>query len=132
MLVDTNVLVDVLQDDPDWADWSIAQLRAQSRVHRLTINPIIYAELSLHVLHRRGARRGGGRHGVADTGDSEACAVPGRQGVRSVPAQRRDEGQRARDFFIGAHAAVSGMPVLTRDTARYKTYFPSVRLVAPG
>ena len=47
MLVDTNVLVDVLEDDPEWADWSIAQLRAQSRVHRLVINPIIYAELSL-------------------------------------------------------------------------------------
>ena len=47
MLVDTNVLVDVLQSDPDWADWSIAQLQAQSKVHRLAINPIIYSELSL-------------------------------------------------------------------------------------
>ncbi|MFM7483511.1 MAG: type II toxin-antitoxin system VapC family toxin, partial [Burkholderiaceae bacterium] len=47
MLVDTNVLVDVLQDDPAWADWSITQLQAQSKVHRLVINPIIYAELSL-------------------------------------------------------------------------------------
>ena len=47
MLVDTNVLVDVLENDPDWADWSIAQLRAQSRVHRLVINPIIYSEVSM-------------------------------------------------------------------------------------
>jgi len=47
LLVDTNVLIDVLEDDPDWADWSIEQLRAQSQVHPLTINPIIYAELSL-------------------------------------------------------------------------------------
>lgn len=47
LLVDTNVLIDVLEDDPEWADWSIAQLRAQSKVHPLTINPIIYAELSL-------------------------------------------------------------------------------------
>jgi predicted nucleic acid-binding protein len=47
LLVDTNVLVDVLEDDPEWADWSIGQLRAQSKIHRLAINPIIYAELSL-------------------------------------------------------------------------------------
>src|SRR4030067_3187207 len=47
LLVDTNVLIDVLEDDPEWADWSIAQLRAQSKVHPLTINPVIYAELSL-------------------------------------------------------------------------------------
>jgi len=47
LLVDTNVLVDVLEDDPEWADWSIAQLRAQSKVHRLAVNPIIYSELSL-------------------------------------------------------------------------------------
>ena len=47
MIVDTNVLVDVLEDDPDWAEWSIGQLRAQAQVHELVINPIIYAELSL-------------------------------------------------------------------------------------
>ena len=47
VLVDTNVVVDVWQDDPEWADWSVAQLRAQSQVHELAINPIIYAELSL-------------------------------------------------------------------------------------
>ena len=47
MLVDTNVLVDVLENDPTWADWSIAQLRAQAQIHRLVINPVIYAELSL-------------------------------------------------------------------------------------
>ena len=47
LIVDTNVLVDVLQDDPDWAEWSIGQLRAQAQVHELAINPLIYAELSL-------------------------------------------------------------------------------------
>ncbi|OIR06863.1 hypothetical protein GALL_111130 [mine drainage metagenome] len=47
LLVDTNVLVDVLESDPEWADWSIGQLRAQSKIHRLAINPVIYSELSL-------------------------------------------------------------------------------------
>lgn len=132
MLVDTNVLVDVLQDDPDWADWSIAQLRVQSRVHRLTINPIIYAELSL----------------TFSTVEALDAAVDGMAlRIQEIPRPalflagkafvqyRRSGGMKANvlgDFFIGAHAAVSGMPVLTRDTARYRTYFPSVRLVAPG
>ncbi len=53
MLVDTNVLVDVLENDPDWADWSVAQLRAQAQIHRLVINPVIYAELSLTFSPRR-------------------------------------------------------------------------------
>ncbi len=53
LLVDTNVLVDILENDPEWADWSIAQLRAQSKVHRLAINPVIYAELSLTILDHR-------------------------------------------------------------------------------
>lgn len=131
MLVDTNVLVDVLQDDPQWADWSMSQLQAQSRVHRLVINPIIYAELSLSFsrieklddalsdmllpmleipkpalflagkAHLQYRRRGGAKHHVLS------------------------------DFFIGAHAAVSRMPLLTRDVSRYATYFPSVRLITP-
>ena len=51
MLVDTNVLLDVLEDDPSWADWSLHQLRTQSQLHRLAINPIVYAELSLAFSH---------------------------------------------------------------------------------
>ena len=131
MLVDTNVLIDVLENDPDWADWSIGQLRAQSRVHRLIINPIIYSELSLTFSTVEALDE------VLDDMALPVVEIPrpalflaGKAFVR----YRRNKGSKSHvlpDFFIGAHAAVSGLPVLTRDTRRYKTYFSSIRLVAP-
>ncbi|MDP2785134.1 MAG: type II toxin-antitoxin system VapC family toxin [Sulfurimicrobium sp.] len=131
LLVDTNVLVDVLEDDPEWADWSIRQLRAQSKIHRLAINPIIYSELSLtfstvEVLDKT----------LDDLGlvmieiPRPALFLAGKAFVR----YRRQGGQKSNvlaDFFIGAHAAVSGYPLLTRDTRRYAAYFPGVALIAP-
>ncbi len=131
MLVDTNVLVDVLEEDPVWADWSVAQLRAQAQVHRLVVNPVIYAELALTF------------QAVEALDEAlEALEIPmleipkpalflaGKAFVR----YRRTGGTKQSvltDFFIGAHAAVAKLPILTRDTRRYATYFPSVRLVAP-
>lgn len=131
LLVDTNVLVDVLEDDPQWADWSITQLRAQSQIHPLLINPVIYAELSLTF----------SRVEVLDeTIESMGLAL------RNLPrpalflagkayAQyRRKGGNRTSvlpDFFVGAHAAVLQCPVLTRDAQRYRSYFPSVELITP-
>ncbi len=131
MLVDTNVLVDVLENDPDWADWSIAQLQAQSKVHRLTINPIIYSELSLTFSTVEALDQ------VLDGMDLRMLEIPKPAlflAGKAFVQYRRSGGTKNNvlgDFFIGAHAAVSGMPVLTRDTQRYKNYFPSVRLVAP-
>lgn len=131
MLVDTNVLVDVLEDDPDWADWSIRQLRLQSRVHRLVVNPVIYAELSLtfatvEALDETLAQL---QMPVVEI-PKPALFLAGKAFVQ----YRRRGGTKANvlaDFFIGAHAAVAGWPVLTRDTARYAGYFPTVALVSP-
>ncbi len=131
MLVDTNVLVDVLENDPDWVDWSIAQLQAQSKVHRLAINPIIYSELSLtfstvEVLDQ-----------VLDGMELRMLEIPKPAlflAGKAFVQYRRSGGSKSNvlgDFFIGAHAAVSGLPLLTRDTRRYRNYFPSVELVAP-
>lgn len=131
MLVDTNVLVDVLENDPEWADWSIAQLRAQSKVHRLIINPIIYSELSLTFSTFEALDQ------VLDDMELRMLEVPKPAlflAGKAFVQYRRSGGVKTNvlgDFFIGAHAAVSGMPVLTRDTRRYKSYFSSVRLVAP-
>lgn len=131
LLVDTNVLVDVLQSDPEWADWSIAQLRAQSNLHALVINPIIYAEMSLSFSTLEAL--------------DEVVATLGLE-VREVPrpalflaakayAQYRKRGgsklQVLPDFFIGAHAAVEGCPLLTRDASRFRTYFPTLDVLAP-
>ena len=131
MLVDTNVLVDVLQDDPEWADWSITQLRAQSRVHRLAINPIIYAELSLTFSTVEALDK------VIDGMALAMLEIPKPAlflAGKAFVQYRRRRGVKTNvlgDFFIGAHAAVSRVPVLTRDARRYQTYFPSVRLITP-
>ncbi len=131
MLVDTNVLVDVLENDPQWADWSITQLRVQSQIHRLVINQIIYSELSL-------------TFSTVEALDETLAAMALQVIEMPKPAlflagkafvqYRRNGGVKSNvlgDFFIGAHAAVSNLPILTRDVQRYKSYFPSVRLFSP-
>lgn len=132
LLVDTNVLIDVLVDDPQWADWSVGQLRAQSRVHRLAINAVIYAELSLTFSTVEALDRAiEGMNLAMLEIPRPALFLAGKAYVR----YRRQGGQKNNvlaDFFIGAHAAVSGYPLLTRDTRRYDSYFSGVRLVAPG
>lgn len=132
LLVDTNVLVDVLENDPEWADWSIGQLRAQSKVHRLAINPVIYSELSLTFSTVEALDKA-----IEDLGltlvevPRSALFLAGKAFAR----YRRQSGTKNNvlaDFFIGAHAAVSRLPLLTRDTRRYTSYFSDVKLVSPG
>jgi hypothetical protein len=131
LLVDTNILVDVFEDDPTWADWSIKQLRAQSQVHELVINPVIYSELSLafsavEVLDKAVEGLGLAFHELPRA----ALFLAGKAFVK----QRRAGGPRGNvlaDFFIGAHAAVLGCGILTRDDRRYSSYFPRIELVTP-
>ena len=131
LLVDTNVLVDVFEDDLAWADWSERQLRAQSQVHELSINPVIYAEVSL----------------AFDSVDAVDDALDGLRlsfleipraalflAGRAFAKYRRAGGTKTNvlaDFFIGAHAAVLGCGILTRDGRRYRSHFPRVALVEP-
>lgn len=132
MLVDTNVLIDVLENDPDWADWSIEQLRAQSKLRPLAINAIIYAELSLVFSRVEDLDSAIDGLGLA------LLEIP-RPALflasRAFMQYKRAVGVKSNvlpDFLIGAHAATEHMPVLTRDVRRYKTYFPTVTLVAPS
>jgi len=131
MLVDTNVLVDVFENDPDWADWSIEQLQSQSKVHRLIINPIIYSELSLTFSSIESLNQ------VLDDMELRMLEIPKPAlflAGKAFVQYRRRGGTKHNvlgDFFIGAHAAVTKLPVLTRDTRRYRNYFPSVNLIAP-
>ncbi|MDD5033975.1 MAG: type II toxin-antitoxin system VapC family toxin [Methylococcaceae bacterium] len=131
LLVDTNVLVDILEDDPQWVDWSLQQLRGQSQVHPLSINPIIYAELSLTFSTAEALDQA-----VADLRldvlemPRPALFLAGKAFIR----YRRAGGQKSNvlaDFFIGAHAAILGCPILTRDSRRYRSYFPTVPLITP-
>jgi hypothetical protein len=131
MLVDTNVLVDVLEDDPDWADWSVAQLRAQAQIHRLVINPVIYAELSMAFsnVEALDAALAALQIAVIEI-PKPALFLAG----KAVVHYRRKGGTKTNvlaDFFIGAHAAVARLPLLTRDVRRYAGYFPTVQLISP-
>jgi predicted nucleic acid-binding protein len=130
-LVDANVLLDVLTEDPVWLSWSLEALAEAAETGPLLINPIIYAEVSVR---------------FSTIEDLEEALPP--QDYRRVPVPwaaaflagkafldyRRHGGARSStlpDFFIGAHAAVDQLALLTRDDARYRTYFPTVQIVAP-
>jgi len=132
-LVDTNVLLDVVQNDPTWADWSQQQLDAVSLLGPIRINAVIYAELSM---------------AFARIEELESVVVDGGFEVEEIPHEALflagkaflSYRQRSRsaikrsvlpDFFIGAHAAVRGYSILTRDVDRYRTYFPTVDLIRP-
>ena len=131
MLVDTNVLVDVLQDDPEWAEWSVQQLRAQSQIHRLIINPIIYAELSVTFATMEALDKVLIQMELEIVELSKPALFLAGQAFLKY---RRGGGTKTNvlsDFFIGAHAAVMRVPVLTRDVTRYKHYFPGLKLICP-
>lgn len=130
-LVDSNVLIDILSRDSTWADWSSEALGQAGFEGALVINPVIYAEVS----HRYSRKELLDRELPEDTFIREnipwsAAFLAGKAYVkyRSLGGQRRSP---LPDFFIGAHAAVAGLRLLTRDVSRYRTYFPTVELIAP-
>jgi predicted nucleic acid-binding protein len=130
-LVDSNVLLDVATEDPKWSRWSERALLDAADQGQLAINPIIYAEVSI------------GFAGIEDLDDAvppETFArvpLPYEAGFlagKAFIAYRRRGGARSTplpDFYIGAHAAIAGYQLLTRDAHRYRTYFPSLRLLCP-
>jgi predicted nucleic acid-binding protein len=131
LLIDTNVLIDVLEDDPQWADWSIHQLRTQSQVHPLVINPVIYSELSLafstyEALDAVLSKLGLAMHEVP----RPALFLAGKAFARYRSAGGSKTGVLP-DFLIGAHAAVQSWPLLTRNARRYRSYFPGLELITP-
>lgn len=130
-LIDSNILLEIATKDPIWFDWSSQALEASANESPLIINPIIYAEVSIRfgrieelesaipaTLYRR------------ESLPFEAAFLAGKAFLR----YRRRGGTRVRplpDFFIGAHAAIAQHRLLTRDLRRYRTYFPTVELIAP-
>ena len=131
ILVDTNVLLDVFQSDPVWADWSQQQLDAASLVDRLLINPMVYAELSIGFRNIEELEATIREVGLSfEELPREALFLAGKMFLK----HRRGAGARSRvlpDFMIGAHAAVRRYPLLTRDTRHYRAYFPTLQLVSP-
>jgi predicted nucleic acid-binding protein len=131
VLVDSNVILDVATDDLRWAAWSSRALARAADEAPLVINPLVYAEVSIgfdrvedleHALPREVFRR--------DPLPYEAAFLAGKLFLR----YRKSGGAKASplpDFYIGAHAAVAGYRLLTRDPRRFRTYLPTLRLIAP-
>lgn len=131
VLVDSNVILDIVELDPVWSAWSINALASCAEDFALVINPVIYAEVSV------------GFASIEEMGEAvpqsdfeyeplpwEAAFLAGKCFLQ----YRKNGGLRRSplpDFFIGAHAAVNKMSLLTRDSSRYRTYFPTVRLICP-
>jgi predicted nucleic acid-binding protein len=130
-LVDSNVLLDIATNDAAWFDWSSQALESAANDSPLAINAIIYAEVSIGFQRIEDLESAipsslFRRHGLP----FEAAFLAGKAFLQ----YRRRGGGRATplpDFYIGAHAAVAGFRLLTRDPKRYQTYFPSVELIAP-
>ena len=130
-LIDTNVLLDLVTDDPRWADWSIAQLDAAELRGPVVINDVVYAELSVRFATIEALEA------VVDEAGVVLAPMP-RPALflagKVFQRYRAAGGARAGvlpDFFIGAHAAVAGLTLLSRDAGRYRTYFPKLDLVTP-
>ena len=130
-LVDTCVLLDIVLRDPSWVDWSLAQLELAADRGPLLINPVIYAEFAAGYPTIESAEVAATALGVSlEEIPREALFLAGKA-YRQYRARKGTRVGVLADFFIGAHAAVRDIPVLTRDTARIRTYFPSVILISP-
>jgi hypothetical protein len=130
-LVDSNVLLDILTEDPEWLNWSAAALAKQADAGPLVVNPLVYAEVAARFERIEDLEEAlPADYYQRQALPWEAAFLAGRTFIR----YRRKGGQRRSplpDFYIGAHALVGRMTLLTRDARRYRTYFPAVRIVAP-
>lgn len=131
VLVDSSVLLDIITEDPIWSEWSAATLASVAMESILAINPLIYAEVSSRfptiealneALPTDKYRREALPFDAAFLAGKAFLKYRRRGGAKTSPIS---------DFYIGAHAAVSGFGILTRDPRRYHTYFPTVSLIAP-
>jgi predicted nucleic acid-binding protein len=130
-LVDTNILIDILSDDPNWRFWSWDRLKERSASGPLLINEVVYAELSLGFATEEELDNAILELNVfLEWSPKSALFLAG----QAFEGYRRAGGARTGvlpDLFIGAHAQVARLPILTRDIRRYRTYFPAVELISP-
>jgi predicted nucleic acid-binding protein len=132
VLIDANVLLDIMTEDANWLAWSAAALERAADSHRLVINPVIYAEVSIRysrieeldaALPKNMFDREAIPFDAAFLAGKSHLAYRRRGGTKRLPLP---------DFFIGAHAAVAGYRLMTRDAARYLTYYPGLSLITPN
>ena len=132
VLVDANVFLDILTDDPKWRPWSEEKFLAAIETDQAAVNPIIYAELGAAYKSAAELERAISGWPVQRLPLPYEAAFPASQAFLRY---RREGGQRRSplpDFYIGAHAQAGGLTLLTRDASRYRSYFPKVRLITPA
>lgn len=131
-LIDSNVLLDILTEDPLWQVWSGERLAECAELGSLVINPVIYAEVSIGFQHIEELEEALPAHTFHRAPlPWEAAFLAG----KAYLAYRKNRGTRRTplpDFYIGAHAAVAGLTLVTRDPVRYRTYFPKLPILAPA
>ncbi len=131
VLVDSNVLIDLAAENSVWFEWSAAALDRAAEESRIVINPIIYAEVSVGYSRIEDLEQALPR----DLFEREAIPFEAAfMAGKAFRSYRRRGGERRSplpDFFVGAHAAIAGYRLLTRDAARYRTYFPTLQLISP-
>ena len=132
VMIDSNVLIDLLENDPNWADWSETQLTPLAEAGLAVINPIIYAEVAANfatiealnaAVHPFNLQREPLPWDAAFLASQAFKLYRRRGGLRSSPLP---------DFYIGAHASLSGYSLLTRDARRYREYFPKLKIIDPS
>ena len=132
VLVDSYVLIDLLENDPNWADWSEAQLTPLAEAGLAVINPIIYAEVAANFATIEAL------NAAVQPFNLQREPLPWDTAFLASQAfklYRRRGGRRAspqQDFYIGAHASLAGYSLLTRDARRYREYFPKLKIVSPN
>ena len=131
VLVDSNVILDVLLDDTHWADWSESTLERYSHTAALYINAVVYSEISMAFKRIEDLELAVHRGGFQMLQiPKEALFLAGKAFLK----YRRHKGAKRSplpDFYIGAHAAVFDLELMTRDVGRYRSYFPTVKLITP-
>jgi predicted nucleic acid-binding protein len=131
ILVDSNIILDIFLDDPNWAEWSESKLVKFSSKKKLFINPVVYTEVSMGFQRIEELE-----FALSQTGfqmleiPKEALFLTG----KAFLTYRKNKGTKRSplpDFYIGAQAAILKLDLLTRDPSRYRTYFPTVQLISP-
>ena len=131
ILVDSDIILDVFLDDPNWAEWSESKLDKFSAITKLFINPVVYSEVSI------GFNRIEDLESALSRGGFQILEIP-KEGLflagKVFLEYQENKGTKRSllpDFYTGAQAAILGFDLITRDVSRYRTYFPTVKLISP-
>lgn len=130
-LIDSNIFLDLITNDLDWAEWSAGQLAAAMSDGAVLINDVIYAEISIRYDEVAKLDAMLSDFGATLVSTPRQALFDAGKAFRRYRASGGLRRSVLPDFFIGAHAAAANLPLLTRDARRYRTYFPTVELITP-